>query len=283
MDGKATVRQLVEQWRPSSWTLDVTSSRRAPCPVRVARSAARRSHRRRASALAGARARRGDVPDLLEGKSDGRPIGAQLARVAALDVEPGAPLRRAARGARPQHRHGHGVPVRRTARRRAQVAEPEQARRLSRACGTHERLGAMWQVGLMTGLRPGELAGLPWSSVDLDSDAVERDDQSQRPARRARRPVLVEGVKTEGSYRTIALPAPLVPVLRASPRPQTARPHRRSNVGERRSGVLHVDRQRAEPGQRAPRSRKFCAARARQSSARTSCVTRQRRSCSTRA
>jgi integrase len=88
----------------------------------------------------------------------------------------------------------------------------EQAHGLWDAAPGHV-LGAMWRVALLTGLRPGELAGLVWSSVDIDgahpSVTISRAVRVERGTAR-----LVDSVKTKGSYRTIALPPQLVPVLR---------------------------------------------------------------------
>lgn len=98
---------------------------------------------------------------------------------------------------------------------RGQSMSLEDAPRLYEAAGHHPRLGAMWQVQLALGLRPGEVAGLLWSSVKLDGRApsltISRGVQTD--VRGAA--VLVDGVKTDGSYRTLALPSFLVPVLRA--------------------------------------------------------------------
>lgn len=98
----------------------------------------------------------------------------------------------------------------------------EQAHRLWDVAASH-RLGAMWRVGMFTGLRPGELAGLLWSAVDLDGETpsitISRNVQLVKG-----RPVLVESVKTDGSYRTIALPPMLVPVMRE---------HRSAQLAER--------------------------------------------------
>ena len=44
---------------------------------------------------------------------------------------------------------------------------PDQARALFAACET-EHLGPMIRLGLLVGMRPGELAGLRWSDVDFD-------------------------------------------------------------------------------------------------------------------
>jgi integrase len=88
----------------------------------------------------------------------------------------------------------------------------DQAHALWNAIVDH-RLGAMWRVGMLTALRPGELSGLLWTSVDLDSASpsitISRNVRVDRG-----RPHLVEAVKTDGAYRTIGLPHQLVTVLR---------------------------------------------------------------------
>jgi len=74
-----------------------------------------------------------------------------------------------------------------------------------------ERLGNLYRLMLTTGLRPGEALGLCWDAVDLDARLL----HVRRAVRRDRgRAELVDEVKTSGSWRTIALPAPAVDVLR---------------------------------------------------------------------
>lgn len=79
----------------------------------------------------------------------------------------------------------------------------------------HERLGNLFRLMLVTGLRPGEALGLSWDAVDLDAGLL----HVRRAVRREHgRAVLVDEVKTSGSWRTIGLPEPAVDVLRAQRR-----------------------------------------------------------------
>jgi integrase len=78
-----------------------------------------------------------------------------------------------------------------------------------------QRLGNLFRLMLVTGLRPGEALGLAWDAVDLDAGLL----HVRRAVRLERgRAVLVNEVKTSGSWRTIGLPAPAVAVLRAQRR-----------------------------------------------------------------
>jgi integrase len=74
-----------------------------------------------------------------------------------------------------------------------------------------ERLGPLYRVMLTTGLRPGEALGVCWDAVDLD-----RGELTVRRAVRLERGTarLVDELKTDASYRTIALPAPALDELR---------------------------------------------------------------------
>ena len=98
----------------------------------------------------------------------------------------------------------------------ARKAEPRRA--LSPAEGAvlwdalaEERLGNLFKLMLATGLRPGEALGLCWDAVDLDAGEL----HVRRTVRRERgRAILVEDLKTAASYRTIAIPAPAIDVLR---------------------------------------------------------------------
>jgi integrase len=74
-----------------------------------------------------------------------------------------------------------------------------------------DRLHAAYLVMLLLGLRPGEALGLPWEAVDLDSGAV-RIDQALKVERGTQ--VVIGPLKTRGSRRTLALPAPVVDALR---------------------------------------------------------------------
>lgn len=101
----------------------------------------------------------------------------------------------------------------------------EQARELLDAAASH-RLGALITVGLMLGLRPGELCGLRWIDVDLDegvltvNQARKREYQSEEGRRTE---VLLFGdPKTPRSRRSLDMPAPVVAALRAHSRRQAA-------------------------------------------------------------
>ena len=89
--------------------------------------------------------------------------------------------------------------------------DPEQARRLWDAL-EGERLGGMFRLMLMVGLRPGEAAGLCNDAIDLDAGllTVRRAVRVEHGAAR-----LVDELKTSTSFRTIGLPSPAVDVLRA--------------------------------------------------------------------
>jgi integrase len=78
-----------------------------------------------------------------------------------------------------------------------------------------ERLGPLFRVMLLTGLRPGEALGLCWDAVDLKRGelTVRRSVRLNHGAAQ-----LVDELKTSASYRTIALPAPAVEELRAQRR-----------------------------------------------------------------
>jgi integrase len=75
-----------------------------------------------------------------------------------------------------------------------------------------ERLGPLFRLMLLTGLRPGEATGLCWDAVDVDGSTV-----TVRRAVRIEhaRPVLTDVLKTTASYRTIGLGERAVEVLRA--------------------------------------------------------------------
>jgi integrase len=94
--------------------------------------------------------------------------------------------------------------------------DADQAKALLEVAPRH-RLGNMFTLGLYTGLRPGELAGLRWADVDLDEGVIH--------VRQARRRMpdgeLVLGeTKTPRSRRSIALAPQAVEALRAQRRSQ---------------------------------------------------------------
>jgi integrase len=97
--------------------------------------------------------------------------------------------------------------------------DPEQARALLKAA-RGERLGGLITLSLLLGLRPGEVAGLTWPMVGLDSTPpTVRIEYSLR--RTADGMVLVPP-KTASSRRTIALPQACVDALREQQARQAA-------------------------------------------------------------
>jgi integrase len=84
-----------------------------------------------------------------------------------------------------------------------------------------DRLEAAYVTLLMLGLRPGELLGLAWESVDLDAGEI-----SVRQALKVERgtTVVLGPLKTAGSRRTLAVPKQVVAALGA---------HRRRQLEER--------------------------------------------------
>jgi integrase len=90
----------------------------------------------------------------------------------------------------------------------------EQAQKLLESA-RGDRLEALYITGLMLGLRPGELLGLPWTALDLDN-AVLRVTQALKRERGDIGQVLVVGEpKTARSRRTLDMPTPVVGALRA--------------------------------------------------------------------
>src|SRR3546814_15004967 len=72
---------------------------------------------------------------------------------------------------------------------------------------------AMWLTGLMCGLRPGELAGLRWCFVDIDSDEP-TIEIAERAMEVGKKYVGQAPPKTERSKRRIGLHPLLVAALR---------------------------------------------------------------------
>src|SRR3546814_16889637 len=73
----------------------------------------------------------------------------------------------------------------------------------------------MWLTGLMCGLRPGELAGLRWCFVDIDSDEP-TIEIAERAMEVGKKYVGQAPPKTERSKRRIGLHPLLVAALRRS-------------------------------------------------------------------
>jgi integrase len=96
-------------------------------------------------------------------------------------------------------------------RYRIEPLSPQQARRLLDTV-MGNRLEALYAVAIASGLRMGEILGLGWQDIDLERGqmAISRSLQRQK----GRGLVLID-TKTDRSRRTIALPQPLIAVLRA--------------------------------------------------------------------
>ncbi|QBI19382.1 site-specific integrase [Egibacter rhizosphaerae] len=106
-------------------------------------------------------------------------------------------------------------------RERVRALTEAEARAILDAVSGH-RLESLVRVGLSTGLRPGEIGGLDWNDVDLESgtlhvrwtltrghEAVDAQPYGRQGSRRGRKPV-----KTEGSAAPVPLTSTLVDVLR---------------------------------------------------------------------
>jgi integrase len=90
----------------------------------------------------------------------------------------------------------------------------EQARQLLHVAN-RDRLGGIVTVGLMLGLRPGELCGLRWEDVDLDAGVLCVNQARTRTTDDAGRETLVLGApKTSKSRRALVLPQPVLAALR---------------------------------------------------------------------
>lgn len=105
---------------------------------------------------------------------------------------------------------------------------PADARRLLDALRDSPN-GAMYALMLRVGLRPGEAAGLYWSSLAGANLTVSRAVQLHRG-----RPSLVDTLKTSRAYRTVELPADLVDWLAA---------HRKAQAATRLAAAVWVDPQ----------------------------------------
>jgi integrase len=93
---------------------------------------------------------------------------------------------------------------------------PAEARRLL-AAAEEDRLGALVACGLMLGLRPGELAGLLWSDVDLEAGALTVSGSLKREWSPTGRQLLRRGdvKRSRSGRRIILLPPRLIETLRA--------------------------------------------------------------------
>ncbi len=84
-----------------------------------------------------------------------------------------------------------------------------QARAVLKAADAH-RLAALYALALYLGLRRGVLLGLRWQDVNLDEARLEISQTLQRVGGTLR----LVPPETEGSRRTVPLPAPCVEALR---------------------------------------------------------------------
>jgi integrase len=94
--------------------------------------------------------------------------------------------------------------------RRSRSLTVEQARRLLRAA-EGDRLEALYLTGLMLGLRPGELLGLPWAAVDMDAGTL----RVMQALKRERGHLLIGEPKTGSSRRVLTMPTPVIEALKA--------------------------------------------------------------------
>ncbi len=98
----------------------------------------------------------------------------------------------------------------RSVRRPVQPLTAEQARAFI-YFSRDDRLGSLFAVAILTGLRQGELFGLRWQDVDLTAGTLAVRHALQRIGGK---PTLVEP-KTERSRRTLTLPAAALAALKA--------------------------------------------------------------------
>ena len=95
--------------------------------------------------------------------------------------------------------------------------EMDESARFVQAAAKH-RLGALYTITLALGMRAGEVTGLAWSNIDLDTTgevrlrqqlqavAVPRAKDAPKGRGRNRRVLVLQELKTEKSRRTLALP-----------------------------------------------------------------------------
>ena len=88
----------------------------------------------------------------------------------------------------------------------------DQGRSLLAARARGDRLEGAWVTMLLTGIRPGEVLGLPWEDVDLDAAS---SASSQALKRQTGSRFAIGDPKTPKSRRTLDLPELVVEVLRA--------------------------------------------------------------------
>ena len=104
----------------------------------------------------------------------------------------------------------------RPSRRELRALTPEQVRRLLSAADVTPH-SALVRIAVLTGMRRGELLGLRWRDLDLDSGELHVQQTAQRITGRG---VIFRQPKTRLSRRSIALSPEAVRVLRAHRRQQ---------------------------------------------------------------
>jgi integrase len=102
-----------------------------------------------------------------------------------------------------------GAPAPRVERREMKSLNAEQAMRLMDAAQS-EPLGALYVLGVSSGLRLGELLGLRWADVDLERRTLGVNVTLQRVGRE----YVLAAPKTKQSRRLVTLPAVAVEALR---------------------------------------------------------------------
>ena len=95
-------------------------------------------------------------------------------------------------------------------RREGRTLTPTQAREFLDSLQGH-RNEALYALMLSTGIRRGEVLGLRWSDIDLDTGVMKVSRQLKREGGR----LVVSDTKTARSRRALYLPAPMVASLRA--------------------------------------------------------------------
>lgn len=98
---------------------------------------------------------------------------------------------------------------------RGEAWAADEARRFLKVANKH-RLGAVFTVALLLGLRRGEALGLSWRDVDLDHGVVRVTQSLARVNHHLR----LGDVKTTGSAATVAVPEPCIERLREHRRVQ---------------------------------------------------------------
>lgn len=94
-------------------------------------------------------------------------------------------------------------------RQEMNVLTPEQAKRFLEAC-TYNRWGILFELLLVSGMRPGEALGLKWEDVDFKNNRI----HVKRALSRTKEGWRLEEPKTAQSRRTILLPAEVMQDLK---------------------------------------------------------------------